>query len=96
MKKIVLALSAAVLFSGAALADQVVVRKDVNLADINFGSKDGIVQLHARLAAAADEVCADSKSATGAPYYEECRQRAMQQAIAQVGEKVSKRLAAVQ
>jgi len=96
MKNLVLALSAAVLFSGTALADQVVVHKDVNFSDINFSSKDSIVQLHARLAAAADEVCADSKAATGAPYFDDCRQKAMKQAIADVSEKLSKRLAAAQ
>jgi UrcA family protein len=96
MKSLVLALSAAVLFSGAAFADQAVQQKSVTFADLNLGSKEGITQLHNRLVAAANEVCADTKDATGAPYFEECRAKAVRQAIAEVGEKVSKRLATVQ
>lgn len=96
MKSFVLALSAVAMFSGAAFAGDVVRHKDVTFADLNLGSKEGIVQLHDRLIAAANEVCADTKDATQAPYYDECRQKAVKQAIAQVGDKVSKRLSIVQ
>jgi|GEM_PF-1240492 len=96
MKNFVLALSAVAMFSGAAFAGDIVRHKDVSFADLNLGSKDGIVQLHDRLIAAANEVCADTKDTIQAPYYDECRQKAVKQAIAQVGDMVSKRLAIVQ
>lgn len=95
MKKIVLALSAAVLFSGSALAGDVVRQKPVSFADLNLSSEQDLAKLHARLAAAADEVCADTKDTTVAPFYEDCRKQAIKSAIAKVGENVSKRIALV-
>ena len=96
MKRIVLALSAVALFSGAAVAGDVVRHKEVKFADLNLGSQDGLAQLHDRLITAASEVCADTAETKSAPYFEECRQRAVKQAIADVGYKVSKRLALAQ
>ena len=85
MKKLVLALSAFAMFSSVAVAGDIVRHKEVKFADLNLGSKDGISQLQGRLSAAADEVCADTKDATVAPFYEDCRKQAMKQAIADVG-----------
>ncbi|GAA0554361.1 UrcA family protein [Rhizomicrobium palustre] len=94
MKRIVLALSAVALLSSAASAGEIVRHKEVSFADLNLASKDGAAELHARLLNAANDVCADTKDATTAPYYEDCRAAAVKQAIAEVGVKLSKRIAA--
>lgn len=94
MKKIVFALSAVALFAAAANAEGVVRQKAVSFADLNLSSKEGIATLQGRLAAAADEVCADTKDTTQAPFYDDCRKAAMKNAIADVGAKVSQRLLA--
>ncbi len=96
MKSLFLALSAVALFSSAAVAGDVVRQTNVSFSDLNLGSKDGIATLHDRLLTAASEVCADTKETTVAPYYEECRQKAVRQAIAEVGSKLAKRIAVVQ
>jgi UrcA family protein len=96
MKSLFLAVSAVVLFSSAAVAGDVVRQTNVGFGDLNLGSKDGVVALHNRLLTAANEVCADTKETTQAPYFEECRKAAVKKAIAEVGYKVAHRLATAQ
>ena len=96
MKSLILALSAAILFSSAAVAGDVVRQTSVSFGDLNLASKDGVAALHTRLVAAAEQVCADSKDTTQAPFYNECRQKAVQQAIYKVSKTVAERLTAAQ
>ncbi len=96
MKSLILALSAAALFSSAAVAGDVVRQTSVPFGDLNLASKDGVAALHTRLVAAANQVCADSKETTQAPLYDECRQKAVQQAIFKVSKSVAEHLAAAQ
>ncbi len=96
MKSLILALSAAALFSSAAVAGDVVRQTSVPFGDLNLASKDGVAALHTRLAAAADQVCADSKETTQAPFYDEGRQKAVKQGIYKISQSVADRLAAAQ
>lgn len=89
MKSLVLAVSAFALFSSAALAQDVLPSKAVNFSDINLGSKEGLNTLRERIVAAANEVCTtDTKNVDP-----NCRRAVTNRAYAQVGYKLSQRLA---
>ena len=96
MKSLFLAVSAAVLFSSAAMAGDIVRQKSVTFADLNLGSKDGVVALHDRLLVAANDVCVDTKETIQAPRFEECREKAVQQAVAEIGKQFANRISTAQ
>lgn len=103
MKSFVLAVSALALLSSAALADDysyVVRQKTVSYGDLNLGSQDGVAALRNRIVSAADEVCAidAEKAATNKqnPDYTHCRAKALNNAIALVGQKIAYRLSSAQ
>lgn len=96
MKRFVLALSAFALVSSAAFAGDIVRQKEVRYSDLNLSSDNGIAALRARLVTAADEVCADTKNATQRPLYAECRTKAVNQAITEVGQKIAQRVSLAQ
>lgn len=104
MKALTVALSAVALFSAAAFADGVSdpnhaaagatpTQKVVAYGDLNLGSQDGVVALRNRILAAAIEVCAaDALKASRTD--SQCRDKAVKNAISEVGRKFSERLAA--
>ncbi len=101
MKCLVVVFSAvALLSSTAALAGDGVIKhqKVVSYGDLNLSSQDGVAALHNRILAAAVEVCtANAQKASPADRdYSKCQNTAVQNAIADVGRNVTRRLASMQ
>lgn len=100
MKALAFAISAIALLSSAAFAqDKIVVQqKTVSYSDLNLGSQDGVATLRDRIVAAADEVCTVNAEKVNKqnPDYSHCRTKALNNAAAQVGQKIAYRLSSAQ